>query len=395
MKNAMSFHLFVLASFAAWVYLTLGHGRFWRGEERLRPETPPAILPEVVVIIPARDEAESIDAVISAHLGSLYPGKLSVILVDDHSQDGTATIARAAAERPNAHARRPLHIIETPPLPEKWTGKLWAVQTGLDQIPAIAPDAKYVLLTDADIVLAPDTLTDLVTKSEREKLMLASLMARLDSRGWGAFLIPAFIYFFQMLYPFGRANDTEHNLAAAAGGCMLVRNSALQAIDGVKSFRSHLIDDCALARAIKDISPTTKIWIGLADEEATSLRDNRSLESIWNMVARTAYTQLSYSPFLLAGTILGMALLYLAPVLAVLVWLGHGSFLTFLIGLSAWALMAMTYWPTLKLYKRPPWETIALPFAGVFYAAMTITSAIRHWRGEGGKWKGRTYKSPA
>jgi hopene-associated glycosyltransferase HpnB len=231
-----------------------------------------------------------------------------------------------------------------------------------------------------------------VAKAEQENLALASLMARLDARGpWASFLIPAFIYFFQKLYPFPRANDPDDSLAAAAGGCMLARRDAVDAIGGMGAIRSALIDDCAFARAIKNLTPSTKIWIGLASDEAVSLRDNRELESIWNMVARTAYAQLGYSPLMLAGTVLGMALIYLAAPLIILTMFWHWNFAALFYAAGALALMAYTYWPTLRLYGRAPWEAALLPAAAALYTAMTISSALRHWRGEGGRWKGRTY----
>ncbi len=384
------------AALIAWGYLALARGAFWRASERLDHAPAPSDSPEIVAVIPARNEAATIERVVAGHLGSRYPGQLSVIVVDDLSDDGTAQRARDAFAKAKADPSRTLEVVEPPPLPPGWSGKLWAVHHGLAHAQKIAPGAKYVLLTDADIVLAPDALASLVARSERENLSLASLMARLDARGWGSLLIPAFVYFFQMLYPFPRANDPDGNVAAAAGGVMLARKDALTAIGGVESFKDNLIDDCALARAMKDASPSAKIWIGLADDEATSLRDNQSLTSIWNMVARTAYTQLHYSPLLLAGVVLIMALLFLAPPLIALGWpgvgpFGHGSFRAAFFGVSAWGLMAMTYWPTLKLYERPPWEAALLPVAGVLFTGMTISSASRHWRGEGGRWKDRVY----
>lgn len=376
------------SSLAAWGWLTFLHGGFWRASERLKDAPAPEQWPEVAAVIPARDEAETIGDVIRAHMAADYPGKFSVILADDGSSDQTADIARAAAAG-GAHS---FETIPVPGLPQGWSGKLWAVHNGLARAKEIAPGAEYILMTDADIKTAPDTMMRLVAKAEHENLALASLMAKLDSRGpWASFLIPAFIYFFQKLYPFPRANDPDDNLAAAAGGCMLVRREAIEAVGGVESIRSALIDDCALAKAVKDTTPSTRIWLGLADDEAVSLRDNRELSSIWNMVARTAYAQLHFSPLLLAGTILGMALVYLAAPLIVLTFFGCWNFAALFYAVIACGLMAYTYWPTLKLYDRAPWEAALLPAAAALYTAMTISSALRHWRGEGGLWKGRTY----
>lgn len=372
----------------AWLWLTFMQGRFWRASERLKDAPAPDAWPEVVAIIPARDEAETIGDVVRAHMAADYPGKFSIILADDGSSDATAEIAAAAA----ADAPRPFETVAVPPLQDGWSGKLWAVHNGLAHVKDFAPDADYVLFTDADIELTPDTLARLVAKAEKENLALASLMAKLDARGpWASFLIPAFIYFFQKLYPFPRANDPTDNLAAAAGGCMLARRDAIEAIGGVEAIRSALIDDCALAKAIKDTTPSTKIWLGLADKEAKSLRDNRALSSIWNMVARTAFAQLSFSPALLAGTVLGMALIYLAAPLIILTIFSHWNFTAAFYAGIACGLMAYTYWPTLRLYGRAPWEAALLPAAAAFYTAMTISSAMRHWRGEGGRWKGRVY----
>jgi hopene-associated glycosyltransferase HpnB len=385
----MSLVLIAAAAILAWVYLALARGMFWRASERLTAAPAPESWPQVVAIIPARDEAETIGAVVRAHLTCRYPGDFSVIVIDDQSADGTADIARTAAQDQNVHS---LEILSGIPLPEGWSGKLWAMHQGLTLAQAHAPEADYLLLTDADIMLAPDTLSTLVSKAECEGLSLASLMARLDARGgWAQLLVPAFIYFFQKLYPFPLVNDPNENLAAAAGGCMLVRAGALKKAGGVAAIKSALIDDCALARRIKALSPSTKIWLGLADDEAVSLRDNRQLSSLWNMVARTAYAQLAFSPILLIGTVAGMALVYLAAPLIVITLPWHGNITALLYASFAWGIMAYTYWPTLKLYHRPPWEAAFLPVAAGLYTMMTVTSALRHWRGEGGQWKGRIY----
>ncbi len=378
------------AAFAAWGWLTLLRGGFWRATERLTDKPDPQAWPEIAAVIPCRDEAEIIGDVIRAHMAADYPGKLTVILADDGSKDGAPDIARAAA----SSDARDLEVVAVPPLPEGWTGKLWAVENGLRRAKEIAPDAKYALLADADIALARDTVSRLVAKAEDENLALASLMARLDARApWASFLIPAFIYFFQKLYPFPRANDPDDNMAAAAGGCMLARRDAIDAIGGMARIRNALIDDCAFAKAVKDLTPSTKIWIGLASDEAISLRDNRELSSIWNMVARTAYAQLHYSPVLLAGTVLGMALIYLAAPLILLTVFWHWNFAAVFYAAAACVLMGYTYWPTLRLYVRAPWEAALLPVAAALYTAMTVSSALRHMRGEGGQWKGRTYPS--
>ncbi|GJL92035.1 glycosyltransferase [Hyphococcus sp.] len=376
------------AAFIAWGWLTLLQGGFWRASERLNDAPDPPVWPSIVAIIPARDEAETIGEVVRGHLAADYPGVLRVIVCDDGSADGTADIARAAA----SGREGVVDVISIDALPDGWTGKLWAVECGLEHAKQVVPDAKYVLLADADIALARDTLSRLVAKAEAENLALTSLMAKLDSRGpWASFLIPAFIYFFQKIYPFPRANNVDDNLAAAAGGCMLARRDAIDALGGMSVIKGALIDDCAFAKAIKDVTPSTKIWIGLASDEAISLRDNRELSSTWTMVARTAYAQLGFSPLLLAGAVAGMSLIYLAAPLIILTMFWHWNVAAVFYSLIAVSLMAYTYWPTLRLYDRAPWEALLLPTAAALYTAMTITSARQHWRGEGGRWKGRTY----
>lgn len=376
-------------SLGAWLYLTLGRGRYWRAGERLEPSVEPAVWPEVVAIIPARDEAETIGAAVASHMATDYPGKFSVLLVDDGSCDGTAGVARAAAT-----GEQRLDVAAAPPLEPGWTGKLAAVHHGVEQARAHSPGAKYLLLTDADIMHAPSTLHRLVAKAESEQLALASLMARLDSRGvWGSLLIPAFVYFFQKLYPFPLSNDPARKVAAAAGGCMLIRRDALEDAGGIKAIAGRLIDDCALADLIKaPYSPSPRrIWIGLAKGEVVSLRDNRSLSSIWSMVARSAFAQLDRSWLKLAGTVAGMAIMYLAPVAVLLLYPWHENELAAAFAAIAFGLMALTYVPTLKLYDQRSWRSFFLPAAAALYTLMTISSALQHTRGGGGRWKGRTY----
>ncbi len=384
----MTLALITLSAFAAWIYLTFFRGGFWRADQRLRDGKLPIQWPDVVVVIPARDEEESIGRVVKSHLGYGYSGNLTVILADDGSSDATVERANEAAKG----QVRGLDVVSVPPLPKGWSGKLWAVHNGLLRAKEIAPNAAYVLLNDADIALAHGSIRRLVAKAERDNLALTSLMARLDSRGtWGGLLIPAFIYFFQMLYPFRLANDPTENLAAAAGGCMLVRLTALEAAGGIEAIKGALIDDCALAQAIKDTTPSTKIWLGLANRDAVSLRDNQSLSSIWDMVARTAYAQLKYSPAMLVGTVIGMSVIFLTPPLAALTVVWHGNISIAALSFASWGLMARSYRPTLTLYDRPAWEAFTLPIVAGIYCAMTISSAQRHHRGEGGQWKGRTY----
>lgn len=386
-RMAMTF--IAALSLGAWLYLTLGRARYWHAGERLEPVIEPAVWPEVIAIIPARDEAETIGAAVAAHMATNYPGQFSVLLVDDGSRDGTAGIARAAAAD-----RRRFIIAAAPPLAPGWTGKLAAVQHGVARARAHSPGAKYLLLTDADIMHAPSTLRRLVAKAEGEHLALASLMARLDSRGaWGSLLVPAFVYFFQKLYPFPQSNNPASKVAAAAGGCILVRRDALEDAGGIEAIGSRLIDDCALAELIKaPRSPSPRrIWIGLARDEVVSLRDNRSLSSIWSMVARSAFAQLDRSWLKLAGTVAGMALVYLAPAAVLLLYPWHEKDLPAALAAIAFGLMSLTYVPTLTLYNEPSWKSVFLPAAAALYTLMTISSALQHARGGGGRWKGRTY----
>src|SRR3990167_8583311 len=263
-------------TFGIWLALAATRLPVARRAPRLADAQPPPSWPGVVTIIPARNEEATIGAVIAAHAAGDYAGANQIILVDDQSSDATAARAMAAAGE--------LTLVAAAPLPAGWTGKLWAVKTGLARAADIAPTAKYVLLADADVALAPQTLSRLVAQAERSGAALTSLMARLDARGfWGGLLIPAFVFFFYKLYPFHVVNEPSAKLAAAAGGCMLVRRDALDAISGVDNIRGKLIDDCALASAIK--STGRPIWLGLATNEAVSLRDNRSLSSIWSMVS--------------------------------------------------------------------------------------------------------------
>ncbi len=382
-------------SFGLWVFLLLFRGRFWQADCRLdEPADQPSAWPEVVAILPARDEASVIGASVASHAASAYPGRFQVILVDDGSRDGTAETARAAfevARREAPSEERRLHIVTAPPLAEGWTGKLAAQAAGFAASHEIAPQARYVLLTDADIVHGSRVLSKLVSKAETEGRSMVSLMARLDARGfWGGLLIPAFVFFFQKLYPFPRVNDPKDSMAGAAGGCMLVDRAALEEEGGFEAIRGSLIDDCALARLVKGRPPKRSIWLGLT-EEVISQRDNRALSSIWTMVSRTAYAQLSNSPFLLLGTVVGMAILYLAGPLALLTWPLHGTVEAANLGVVTWGLMVIAYRPTLRLYGRSLWAAFALPFAALLYTAMTVGSAWAHWRGRGGAWKGRTY----
>jgi len=375
-----------LAFAACLVNLFLRHG-FWHAAPRL-PENAPACAawPEVVAVVPARDEADVIGPSLASLLRQDYPGKFSLVVVDDRSEDGTAAEARKVAAELAADAR--LELVEGAPLPAGWSGKMWAVEQGVRAAERRAA-AAYLLLTDADIVHDPANLRRLVAKAEGDRLDLVSLMVLLRCQSfWERLLVPAFVFFFQMLYPFPQVNRRETRLAAAAGGCMLVRTSALAAAGGIAAIRSAIIDDLALARLIKGRGGA--IWLGLT-ESVTSIRPYDTLGALWHMVARSAYTQLRYSPLLLLGAVAGMATVFVAPPLLVAAALLSGDHPAAALALFAWAGLALMYRPTLALYKEPNWRALLLPLAAAFYMAMTVASAQRHWRGGGGAWKGRSY----
>ncbi|MEE9241179.1 MAG: glycosyltransferase [bacterium] len=380
-------------SLIAWVYLLCRRGGFWRADTFLSDNTPtPAIWPEVIAIVPARNEFELIGRAVSSLLKQNYPGPFAVILVDDHSSDNTAQEAEEAANSTGRAGR--LTIVRAGPLPPGWTGKIWALREGVAHSEEVAPGARYLWLTDADIEHESGNLRHLVAKAEYEGFDLVSLMPMLPcSRFWERLLLPPFIFFFQKLYPFPRVNDPGRGDAAAAGGCMLLRAEALRRAGGMEPIRNELIDDCALARQIKTQgrSGGGQIWLGLT-RSARSIRPYSGFAGIWRMVARTAYTQLGYSPLLLAGTVLGMLLTYLLPPLAALTFPWHGQTAAGLMGLFAWTLMAAAFRPTLLLYRQPFFFALLLPFAALLYTLMTIHSAIAHVLGQGGAWKDRPWK---
>jgi hopene-associated glycosyltransferase HpnB len=367
---------------AVWVYLMIGRGAFWLARERdsRNEPAPPAAWPRIIAVIPARDEVETIGTTIRSLLAQTYPGPFLVILVDDESRDGTAEAAQAAAAAAGPPDR--LVVVTGRPLPGGWTGKLWAVRQGIDEATSSGTAPDYLLLTDADITYAPDALARLVARAEAGGYVLTSLMARLRCESFAErCFVPAFIYFFQMLYPFGWVNRRTSPMAAAAGGCMLVRPSALRAAGGIASIRGALIDDCALGTTLKKQGP---IWLGLT-ERVVSARPYDRIEDIRRMVARSAYAQLGYSPIMLLGTILGMGTTFLAgPAVAI-----AGSGIARGLGAAAFGLMVVSYQPILRFYRRSPLWGLALPAIALAYMAFTLDSAYQHVRGRGGLWKGR------
>ncbi len=363
-----------------WAWLLLFHHGFWRANQRLPKRAAPGRWPSVVAIVPARNEAPSIGACVEALARQDYAGALAIVVVDDSSTDGTGDIARAIAGD--------VDVIAGDALPAGWSGKLWALDTGLRHAAALPAD--YFWFSDADIVHQPHVLADLVGFAEAGRLDMVSLMARLHCvYFWERLLVPAFIFFFQMLYPFPAVNDPKSRIAGAAGGCVLLRRAALARIGGIGAIRGDLIDDCALANAVKQSGGA--IWLGLADG-TRSLRVSAKLRDLWQMVARTAFTQLRYSSVLLAGTLAGLALTFLVPPLLVLSWPVHQNMIAGSTGLLAWIGMAAAYWPTLRDYGRTPPETLLLPVTAALYGAMTLDSALNYWRGTAGNWKGRQYQ---
>jgi hopene-associated glycosyltransferase HpnB len=374
----MSAIVLACAALVVWVYLFTARGGFWRCAERDEGGSAPGTWPTVTAVIPARDEADAVGQTITSLLRQNYPGAFDIVLVDDGSTDGTAEVARASAAAAGDATR--LRIVSGSPLPAGWTGKLWAMKQGVENAAPSAPS--FLLFTDADIVFAPDSLRRLVSRALSDDLALVSLMAKLrcDSFVERA-VIPAFIFFFQMLYPFSWVNRRGNSFAAAAGGCMLARRATLEAIGGVGSIRGALIDDCALARKFK---ARASIRLALTNS-VTSLRAYRSFSEARTMIARSAYAQLRYSPLLLAGTVAGLTLTYLVPPALALFARGFPQY----IGLAAWALMALAFQPTLSFYKRSPLWGVFLPAIAAVYMAFTLDSALQHARGRGGYWKGR------
>jgi hopene-associated glycosyltransferase HpnB len=411
-------------SLAIWLYLALARGNFWSfrpfdGDEATHPA--PSTWPDVTAVIPARNEAETIARTIASLSQQNYPSKLSIVVVDDHSEDATAKLAQESAQsnRTNATAAREVTILSAPPLQPGWTGKLSALNAGVlfatregaaSAVPrsdavneALAPAASaptYLWFTDADIVHAPDTLTRLVARAERNNLDLTSLMVLLRAQTLPErFLIPPFLFFFLMLYPPKKIANPKSQTAGAAGGCILIRRTALDRIGGLTAIRREVIDDCALARAVKNPAaarstfaskiPRPKIWMGLT-RMSRSLRAYTTFAEIRDMIARTAFTQLHYSALLLIGTLLGLAITYLAPIALLFT---HDT-ATRVMALATWLLMSLLFLPTVRFYRISTHWTAILPLAATFYAAATALSALHYWTNRGARWKGRSQAPP-
>ena len=370
-----------------WAYLLFGRGGFWRCGERddavtsaseARSRDAPIIWPDVVAIVPARDEADVIAESVGSLLRQDYPGRFSVVVVDDQSSDGTADAAAASA----TGAAGRLRVLPGSNVPSGWTGKLWAMRQGLAVAEDGAEPPEFVMFTDADIVYAPQMLRRLIAIARSKDSVLTSLMVKLrcesPAEHW---LVPAFVFFFQKLYPFAWVNDAGRATAAAAGGCMLIERRALGRAGGLEGVLGALIDDCALAALMKRRGP---IWLGLT-EDVRSLRAYPAFADFGRMVARSAFAELRYSPLRLTLAVVGMGLVYLAPPIFAL--FSHG--VAQLVGSLAWAMMALSLAPTLRLYGRSIAGGLALPAIAAAYILFTLQSAVQYWRGRGGYWKGR------
>ncbi|HTZ92769.1 MAG TPA: glycosyltransferase [Streptosporangiaceae bacterium] len=382
---------------AAWLYLLALHGGYWHTSHRL-PPAQAASLPAITAIIPARNEAEVLPGCLPSLLGQDYPGRFRVIVVDDDSGDGTAQVAAGLgdAARASGLPAAELAVVASRPMPAGWAGKVWAMSEG---VRAAGPDAEYLLFTDADIAYAPGTLQRLASAATAGDFAIVSQMALLRAASrWEKLLIPAFVYFFAQLYPFPRVSRPRARTAAAAGGCMLVRAEALAAAGGLGRISGARIDDVALGTLLKRAGG--RCWLGLTTD-VTSARPYGALADIWDMVARSAYTQLHYSVAATAAAVLGLGWLYLLPPaagIAGLIILGAGlpaaTWLWLAVwlavaGLAGWLMMAVTYLPMLRLYRLSALRAPSLPLIAALYAAMTADSALRHLRGRGGEWKGR------
>jgi hopene-associated glycosyltransferase HpnB len=380
------------------VYLLAAHGGYWLTSQRLPAGGNPigsgtGRWPGVVAVVPARNEADMLPVTLPALLGQDYPGEFRVVLVDDGSDDGTGEIAAELGLKSQRDGGAPLTVVTGQPRPEGWAGKVWAMAQGAAAAAETTPG--YVLFTDADITWAPGALRDLVAAAERDDRALLSQMALLRAEtAWERVIVPAFVYFFAQLYPFRRVNNPASRTAAGAGGCMLIRKTALDKAGGLEPVRGALIDDVALATLLK--RDGNRCWLGLATE-IRSARPYPRLASLWHMIARSAYTQLRYSPLLLAGTIVGLLLLYAAPPAGAIAWLvaaaagatGASATAAGLAGLIGWALMTVSYLPMLRFYRLSYLRAPALPLIAVLYAAMTADSARRHYSGRAVSWRGR------
>jgi hopene-associated glycosyltransferase HpnB len=387
---ASSVPVFLLAAvgllcLVIWVYLAVARGGFWRlpacHEDEVRGQGASVRpWPTVTAIVPARNEAATIGSTVASLLEQDYPGRLSIVVIDDDSEDGTAAVARRTVEE--VGARSQVKIDSAGALPPGWTGKLWALNKGITRAVTEAPD--FYWFTDGDVAHQADTLRRLVTRAEISGLDLASLMVLLRTETFAErATMPAFLFFFLKLYPARWVADEHTGTAGAAGGCILLRRSALERIGGLAVIRGEVIDDCALARAVKRTGG--RIWLGLT-RRSVSRRGYDSFGEVRDMIARVAFTQLRYSTPRLVAALVGMLLAYAAPVALLLA----SGWAPRIFGLAAWLLMSVLYSRTVRFYRLLPLWTLLLPLGAVFFSYATLLSALRYWRGQGGQWKGRT-----
>ena len=373
----MTFILYMcVLSLLAWIYLALAHGFFWLP---LLPETDPSLnhYPSVDIIVPARNEAEALVSSLPSLLAQKYPGPWRIFLIDDNSSDQTANVAMRIAAKLAQSAR--LTVITAPGLSPGWSGKVAAMHAGVE-----ASQAPIILFTDADIIHTSDSLIHLVDHAEQKKIDLVSRMVLLHRGSFAEkLLIPAFVFFFAMLYPFRRANNPLSPVAAAAGGVMLLRRSTLDKIGGLPCIKSALIDDCSLAKAVKISGGKTELTL---TRESESSRPYPYIRDVWAMVARSAYTQLHYSLLWLAATCVGMAVLYISPSLMFIA----PTPLVVGFGLLVWLIMTVLYTPMIRFYGLQWAWALTLPVAALVYAAATVDSARLYYQGKGGQWKGRS-----
>jgi len=371
---------------AIWIFLLLGRGFFWRTDVRLPSCSPPRGWPAVSVVVPARNEASLLPQTLPRLLDQDYPGRAEVILVDDGSNDDTAEVARHLAE---AGTRLALRVVNGTSHPPGWVGKTWALQQGTEAADGGPVKPEFLLFTDADIHHPQDSLSRLVAYAVSDDRDLVSLMARLrTATRWEKLIVPAFVYFFAQLYPFRLVARRRSRTAAAAGGCVLLRHRALARAGGLEAIAGAVIDDVALGRAVKRTGGS--IWLGLTDE-VTSIRPYARLMDLWDMVTRSAYTQLRHSSAAVAGAVAGLTAVYLGPLIVLIAGAASGQPEVALAGLVAWVLMTASYLPMVRAYHLAPAWALTLPLAAGTYAAMTVDSARRHRRGQGAAWKGRTY----
>ncbi len=375
--------IFCSASALTWLLLVCMPVR-WRMAERWetveKAGVPVSQWPTLSVIVPARNEADSLPLTLPSWLSQDYPNS-EIILVDDESSDHTVGTAQALAERFDTK----IHILRGTELPPGWTGKLWALQQGIS-----ISSGEWLLFTDADIVHRPNLWKGLVVKALTEKRAMVSLMALLDTKGvWPRLLIPAFVYFFHIMYPFGKVRDQRSPVSAAAGGCILIERKALDKIGGLEGHRDAWIDDLALAKRVKRAGFSIALSLS---KSAVSIRSYRQLGEVWNMVARNAFVQLRCSWFLLFLTVLGMTILFLIPLAGIFSWItGVSSPVVLSLSSVALLLMIITYIPTFRFFGLGIVRAIAFPLAGILYMAMTVTSAINYFLGRR-EWRGSRLK---